>query len=199
MNNKYCIHENYIERLNNEQFDDTIYTDEHQNEVYAYARQLFVENNYTNHVVDFGCGSAYKLLKYFKEKYTIGIEVKPTYKYLINKYPNRMWCESPRLPNTNIHPVDMVICSDVIEHVVNPDGLLESIYALKPKTIVLSTPDRDMLFNHNGPPKNVAHVREWSYKEFRQYISQYFEVEDHFISNIAQCTQVIVCKPRLTT
>ena len=75
-------------------------------------------------------------------------------------------------------------------------GLLESICALNPKKIVLSTPDRDLLFNHNGPPKNPAHVREWSYKEFRQYISQYFEIEDHFISNKNQCTQVIICKPK---
>jgi 2-polyprenyl-3-methyl-5-hydroxy-6-metoxy-1,4-benzoquinol methylase len=92
---------------------------------------------------------------------------------------------------------DMIICADVIEHIKNPDSVLQYFEYLKPKVIVISTPDRDLLLNYNGPPKNPAHVREWSYKEFSEYIGSFFKVKEHFISSVSQSTQVIVCKPKI--
>ena len=44
----------------------------------------------------------------------------------------------------------------------------------------MSTPDRDTLSKSSqvGPPKNKAHYREWNGDEFREYISEHFEVID---------------------
>ena len=68
---------------------------------------------------------------------------------------------------------DVVICADVIEHLQNPDALLESIktVATKQTWIVISTPDRETLRGAASvTPANPEHVREWSLKEFRQYL-----------------------------
>ncbi len=193
--NKYFIHDKYTERLDNEQFDDTGYTDEHQDEVYSYAKGIWLTRKFDGFVCDVGCGSGYKLLKYFKDVKTIGIDVGKTVEFLQDKYPSRLWYDQT-YPSVDYNVIDMVICADAIEHVQDPDQLLKNIQYLKPKIIVISTPDRDMLFNHNGPPQNLAHVREWSYHELQKYISQFFEIEEHFISSITQCTQCIICSPR---
>jgi hypothetical protein len=44
----------------------------------------------------------------------------------------------------------------------------------------------------NGPPANICHVREWTKDEFAEYISQTFEIEEHFLTPIQVECQVIV-------
>ena len=73
---------------------------------------------------------------------------------------------------------------------------------------MISTPDRDVVqalqkswgrdVKEHGPPHNVMHVREWSYDEFKQYISQSFVVEDQFRTLIQKECQVIVASPKRT-
>ena len=93
---------------------------------------------------------------------------------------------------------DVIVCSDVIEHLVDPDELLDYIKAISYKYLILSTPDRDLVYKPsdegcNGPPANEAHVREWNYQEFDEYISMHFNVIDHRVTNLGQCTQMIIC------
>jgi hypothetical protein len=47
---------------------------------------------------------------------------------------------------------------------------------LQPKVLVISTPERDQLClgTHNGPPKNIHHVREWNFAQFHAYVQQWF-------------------------
>ena len=90
--------------------------------------------------------------------------------------------------------MDIIIASDVIEHIADPDELLDLIEKSEPKLIVLSTPDRNLLQKgHDGPPRNTAHFREWSFDEFRQYIESRFNIIEHFVTNEKQGTQTIVC------
>ena len=86
--------------------------------------------------------------------------------------------------------------SDVIEHVLDPDSLLDFIESCKPKFIVFSTPDRDLICGHDhfGPPSNACHVREWNFLEFKQYISNRFEIIEHKITNVEQSTQMVIVK-----
>lgn len=77
-------------------------------------------------------------------------------------------------------PPDMlVLCADVIEHLVYPEYLLEGIAALKCRALI-STPDRLRIYKdtpeHNGPPLNPGHVREWSRAEFARFVSDYMRV-----------------------
>jgi hypothetical protein len=93
---------------------------------------------------------------------------------------------------------DLVIASDVIEHVPDPDALLQYILCIAPRSVILSTPDRNLLRlgTHNGPPLNPTHLREWSMAELHAYLSVFLEIDEHFISSAAQATQCVLARPR---
>jgi len=149
-------------------------------------------------IIDIGCGSAYKLIKYLGQYDTLGLELSPTYEWLMEKYPSRRWMKSDfKLPG-NIS-ADLVLCADVIEHLRDPDELLAFIKRINCQYIIFSTPRREMLYRfwnrgYWGPPKNKHHIREWSFSEFYQYISQSFDVFLHSITNREQKTQMVVCE-----
>jgi hypothetical protein len=191
----YFIHSGYKPRLENAFFDDTDFEGEWQDEVYQFANEIAGREQLAS-VCDVGCGSAFKLMKYFPEIQTIGLDLEPTVRKLRNKYPNRRWlvCDFSIPPPFS---PDLVICSDVIEHLADPNQLLEFVGNLRPRYIIFSTPDRNLfrIGSHNGPPRNPAHVREWSMPQFRAYIETRFEVLDHFISNASQCTQCLLARP----
>lgn len=191
MNKKnYFIKEGYNHRLDNRYFDDTANQDGWQKEVYIFAKEVAIKNNFKK-VIDIGTGSAYKLLLNFSEFDTLGIDVPLTVQWLRKTYPEKNWSDS----FVPVKGYDMIIASDVIEHIPDPDTLLDLIEQSEPKLIVLSTPDRDLLGRTpDGPPKNRAHVREWTSPEFKAYISSRFEVLEHFISNKKQSTQTLLAK-----
>jgi 2-polyprenyl-3-methyl-5-hydroxy-6-metoxy-1,4-benzoquinol methylase len=189
----YSIKQNYIHRLNNKYFNDTKNTDKWQREVYEFAKKIADENEFTK-ILDIGTGSAYKLLNNFSDRDTLGIDVEETVKWLRERYPDRNWSSDF---SSSILGYDLIIAADVIEHIVDPDSLLNLIENCNPKFAVLSTPDRDLLKSgHNGPPKNQSHVREWSMPELRDYVGSRFEVIEHFISNKKQATQTMLIKLR---
>lgn len=91
---------------------------------------------------------------------------------------------------------DLIICSDVIEHIPDPDQLINCLKSLDSKFIVFSTPNRDLFnskYSQLGPPPNPSHCREWNFEEFETYIRKNFEVIDHLITNKQQGTQLILC------
>ena len=195
----YYIRKGYTTRERNEAFDDTPYTDEFQNPVYLEARRILEENNY-NGVVDIGCGSGFKLLKYFSDRQTCGIDITPTVNWLRAKYPFRMWLAVPLTRATNFgNSFQMAIASDIIEHLPDPDLLMTFIAAANFQRAIISTPERDLLaeafpnvHSKNGPPTNKHHVREWNQQEFEKYISHHFEIEAHYI--VDKFTQVVEIK-----
>ena len=91
---------------------------------------------------------------------------------------------------------DIVNCSDVIEHVLDPDELLNNIKKIKNvKYIFISTPDRNLIYSERfGPPYNTSHIREWTFEELKSYISKHFDVIDHVVTNRKQWTQLIIVK-----
>jgi 2-polyprenyl-3-methyl-5-hydroxy-6-metoxy-1,4-benzoquinol methylase len=187
---KYCIKESYIHNLKNQDFDDTVLEDQWQKEVYEFAERIFRENRFQS-VMDIGTGSGFKLMKHFKNFKTLGIDVPATVKFLNHKYPDREWSDS----FTPVTGYDLIIASDVIEHIPDPDTLLNLIVECNPKLVLLSTPNRLLMYgyDHNGPPTNLSHVREWNMSEFQQYINTKFKVLKHFIINQSQSTQLILC------
>lgn len=188
----FFIKNNYTYRLEVPDFDDTPNKDEWQKEVYEYAEYIFKSNNLTS-VLDIGTGSGYKLIKHFNSVKTLGIELPATVEFLKNKYPHKTWTDK----FTPVTGYDLIITSDVIEHLKNPDELLDLIKECKPKFIIISTPERDIMHGveHYGPPSNPHHFREWNKSEFSNYIqNQGFKIIDHFISNPYTATQVILCK-----
>jgi len=185
----YRIRKGYVHRDEVPHYDDTQTEGEWQVEVYELARNLYTERGLKS-VLDIGCGNADKLIQHFAgEKFT-GMEVEPTLSWLKE---NR----EGHFVDTNdmIESHDLIICSDVIEHVQRPDLLLERIRKLGPKLVVISTPDRTLVpGTQTGPPRNPHHIREWEMNEFGAFLTDHgFNVIDHHICNREQATQVAVC------
>lgn len=195
----YFIKANYTERLDNMYDPEYCITDNYQNEVYTKGLDLVNQYGLTS-VFDVGTGRAFKLLKYFSHLKTLGLDLPPTIsegdKALKIVYPDRDWTDIP-IEGPAPKGYDLVICSDVIEHVTDPDILCNFIKDAAPRFAVISTPDRDLLKYRgcdDGPPFNECHVREWAWDEFRQYMDSHFNVLEHFYSNRGQLTQCVVVR-----
>ena len=194
---RYEIKPEYTSRKEYHHYDDRAFEDEWQLEIYLHGLGLMTKYNFET-VADIGCGSAFKLVTYFKNFKTIGYELPVNVDFLQEKYPNHDWRVSNFKEKNQIH-VDIIICSDVIEHLVDPDELLEYLANQSFKYLIFSTPVRDLLYNSdspnfNGPPGNLAHVREWKFDEFQRYISKHFDIIKHGITNYHQSTQMVICK-----
>jgi hypothetical protein len=196
-NKQYEIKAKYIHRKQPLHHEDINYKDEWQKEVYEFAINIAEINKYIT-ILDYGCGSAFKLIKYFEKYNFIGVEIEPTLAWLKFKYPNYRWLNPEELLTIQTH-FDLVICSDVVEHIPDPDQLMTLFKKLDFKFIILSTPDRDLLkdkYHQLGPPANPTHCREWCFEEFEKYIVKHFKVIDHKIVNQQQATQVILCRKK---
>jgi len=193
---EYRIRAGYRHRHKNTFYDDTVTADEWQKEVYECAADEAARLGATS-IFDIGCGSGRKLVKYFPNLRTVGFDLPPTIEFLKKEYPNRDWRPS-EFSTVVRESCDIAICSDVIEHIPNPDSIMGFLALLKCTKLILSTPERNLLygFDQSGPPRNKAHCREWTMSEFGSYVRQWFDVELHTISNRSQATQLMVCTPR---
>ena len=199
LKNRYGIPWPYQCRSDYRHHDDSDLTDEWQLEVYLHALEL-MELHQLRQILDIGCGSGYKLVHHLGDYETTGLELAQNLPQLEQRYPDRYW-EACDLSIPQPRTADLVICADVIEHLVDPDQLIEYIMAIQFQFLILSTPDRSLLHRpwkrrYWGPPRNPCHQREWTSKQFFEYISGTFEVVEHSISNQEQSTQMLVCKRR---
>lgn len=188
----YFIKDGYTIRPEYVQFDDTPFRDEFQDRVYSYARGI-LQLYRLGSVVDIGCGSGFKLLKYFSDVRTLGVDVPTTVEWLKKTYRHRKW-EAIHLEGQLPAGYDLGICSDVIEHVPNPDVLMEFLSNSSCRRLIISTPDRDALNlgTEDGPPRNVHHIREWNSDEFKQYVRCYFQIVHHIEVGGTQFVEVVL-------
>lgn len=187
----YCLPEDYVGRATIKNYDDRKSKDEFQDNVYSYAKDILEENKYSK-VLDVGCGSGFKLIKYFNNYETIGIDIEPCYSFLKETYPNKIWYDS--IDKVLTKQFDLIICSDVIEHVENPTDFLVTINRIDFKKMIMSTPNRDAMTKFWGEqyknyPWNECHFREWTLDEFNKYISDKFNIVNHFYDQ--KFTQIV--------
>jgi SAM-dependent methyltransferase len=192
----YCIPAWYRSRPDNAYFDDTALKDEWQREVYLYARDLMQTKKLLT-AYDIGCGSGFKLIKYLGDFDCVGFDLEPTVSFLRANYPDHTW-KVADLQATDVPPADLIICSDVIEHVPDPNQIVHFIKRVAAKYAIISTPDRNLVYPPGspylgGPPRNLCHVREWTFDEFARYLSRELRIVDHRITNRSQGTQLALC------
>lgn len=68
---------------------------------------------------------------------------------------------------------DVILCADVLEHLINPDRALDLIrrHATPDTIIILSTPERDRERGRDcRASAKPEHVREWAFAEFAAYV-----------------------------
>ncbi len=159
-----------------------------QYEAYEYAGELIKKHEFRN-ILDIGCGYGMKLKKLISPlcQDITGIDESHTISWCRQHHYFGTWyadnLEDPKLDLGRTF--DLIISADVIEHLVDPNKLLDVIkkYASKDTFIVLSTPERDTTRGKDnmGPPANPLHAREWNFDEFRKYVEHnQFTVIRHF-------------------
>jgi SAM-dependent methyltransferase len=174
----------YVQRKSPEYFsDDAEDGVVWQPDVYARVGELVAAQR-KHVVIDLGCGRAGKLASLATDH--------PDWQFIGVDYgANLAWCASnlgfgdwfeADLESDRALPIDyhqaadaIVVCSDVLEHLVRPDVAIEHIRRLLVAgawRAVLSTPAREQRagFDHPGPPANKAHVREWASSEFHAFV-----------------------------
>ena len=154
-----------------------------------YANELMKKKGF-NKVIDIGCGSGYKLIKYLGKYETIGYETEPCISFLRKTYPTNKWINSGEpsssFNNDNDKTCDLIMSSDVIEHIIDPDELINYMKSFSCNYFLISTPCLEVLIKHFGrkryeQPQNKAHVREWTFDEFKMYLNKHFTVLESYL------------------
>ena len=144
-----------------------------QPDVYEFADRL-AQRLGCQRLIDLGCGNGQKLASFSERYETVGVDFGGNIDTAKTSFPSLNWIEhdfSNALEFSNLfEESSLFICSDVVEHLLNPVQLLDQISNILSDSfgIVISTPDRDRARGPEnlGPPENPAHTMEWNFEEF---------------------------------
>lgn len=163
-----------------------------QPDVYPFAAAVAAANG-CDIVIDLGCGRGGKLKSLYDQHpdWTfIGVDIGSNIDWCRQNLPFGSWLTADlescgELPLTDeVLARAVVICSDVLEHLVCPEvaaDLIGSMLRRGAKAAVLSTPARELRAGaaHPGPPRNTSHVREWASREFCAFLeSRGLEIQE---------------------
>jgi hypothetical protein len=134
----------------------------------------------------------------FAKASTVGFEIDPALSFLRQTYPDRMWLDGRSATARDLDS-DLLICSDVIEHLEAPEELLSLFANSKVKKFVISTPALEILSDRGlspklGPPANPSHIMEWTTNNFASFVQKYCKILSHTVTNCSQCTQMIIAE-----
>jgi SAM-dependent methyltransferase len=169
----------------------------YQYHVYAAFADAIRRRGGAGSVADVGCGYPTKLAEL----------IRPLTRHLtVFDQPSMAELVRSRFPMLEFVPIDLetpgepparfdyVVCADVIEHLLDPDPLLDFLFRLaRPEGLVyLSTPERDVM---RGPDclssPNPEHVREWTATEFHSYLeSRGVRVRQQILPPAARVTKL---------
>ncbi len=172
----YAIRDGYRERANPAYFQDLDRGIVHQPDVLPYAADLARERG-IGRIVDVGCGHALKLAALRDEFEVVGVDYGANLRWCRENHDWGEWHEIDLDAPHELPGDGVIVCADVIEHLRHPEHLLASVKATG-CIAVFSTPERELTWgaDHNGPPPNRAHVREWTGPEFRTLLEDHFRV-----------------------
>ena len=175
---------------------------EWQRDVYAAAATIG-ESLQSKRVIDVGCGNGEKLVDLYPRFEIIGIDYGENLRRCRQRYEFGTWLEhdlevDEPLPLAAELEGSVIVCADVIEHLLRPERLLTRLRdALEhADAAVISTPERILTHGSRqlGPPPNAAHVREWALDEFAALLSAH-----HFSNGFVGLTRTHAARrPRNT-
>lgn len=175
---QYAIKPNYTARTEPAYFQDTITHEIWQPDVYALAAHIArLMKRHT--LIDIGCGRAHKLMGYAGEFKIVGLDHGDNIQWCKDHYPEYKWMDYDLEWQTGVFERELVtdaviICADIIEHLKDPRGLI-GLFKLNARyaPIVFTTPDRLRMYgyDHDGPPTNPHHTREWTLDEMRTLLN----------------------------
>jgi len=147
-----------------------------QRHVYEWAAKLG-KAHACHSALDVGCGVGTKLKQHLIPVFhdVEGLD-QPSALAIARKQGIRSPLTPVDLENPPTHlprQFDLILCADVVEHLVDPDPMLAMIRsAAHESTIVLiSTPERDRERGRDCRSSDKPeHVREWSRDEFRRFL-----------------------------
>lgn len=180
----YFIKENYRHRIKPSYFNDMPEKSgiTWQPDVYHFSSDIASRFNCSN-IIDIGCGNAQKLVTMYPKFNVIGIDFGNNLAKCNQDYKFGTWIEydfdKGNVINIqdNILKKSIIICSDIIEHLVEPSHLLDNLknFMNYSDVCILTTPERDLTRGKNnfGPPDNPHHVREWNMKEMEKLLNHY--------------------------
>jgi SAM-dependent methyltransferase len=151
----------------------------YQPEVYEVA-DYFLRKTNRSTAIDFGCGMGGKLVTLPASR-RIGIDFGSNIDYCRTHHLEAgEWIEANFSEAGSIALADLsgpdcvVICADVVEHLLDPSPLLQILAECHARgaIVLTSTPDRIRAWgeDHDGPPPNPSHVREWALQEYRSLL-----------------------------
>lgn len=146
-----------------------------QYDVYRLARKILNKHELSS-VLDIGSGPGTKVDMFFNDITDVHLIDQPSAKEIASKVcPNATFHKFnlDGKKNNLERKFDLLINADVIEHLHNPDTLLEFFknHMHENSLVIISTPDRDIRrgkLNNQSP--NPAHVREWNKEELKIYL-----------------------------
>ncbi|PKW18715.1 class I SAM-dependent methyltransferase [Saccharopolyspora spinosa] len=166
-------------------------------------------------IIDLGCGRAGKLVALAAQHPhldLVGIDFGPNIEWCRANLPVGRWLDADleaatTLPlDTEVIARSVVVCSDVLEHLIDPRPAMRLICWLLDRgaaCAVVSTPARDKRAGTEnlGPPANPSHVREWAQDEFRAFVESFPAAIERFgltrsdDSGGGMTTQLVVLGP----
>lgn len=180
----YGIKEGYIENPGPVYFHDDVTTTRgivFQPDVYTFAERLanLADGEFAT-IVDVGCGWGDKLAAMHARHPVwefVGIDYGDNIRHCIETYDWGRWIDTDLESIDAFNALDVpmgahLICSDVIEHLVDPVPLVKALKSARANSIVISTPERDVQYgyDHMGPSQNLCHVREWNAAELKGFL-----------------------------
>lgn len=192
---RYFIKAGYTVNPNPRSYRDTLEDSlRYQADVYRHAGERS-RSLRARSVLDIGCGLATKLMEYVYPHCSdvTGVDEAGTIAVCRERYEAGRWVEGDvEDPGFCLDgQYDLIISADVIEHLRDPDRLLDVIRAASHDAteVILSTPERDRRRGTHdlGPPGNWAHVREWNADEFSAYLaSRGFSIRERRIVDLCE-------------
>ncbi len=182
--NFYIKDMSYIHRMNLPNYADVENSMWQSDTTYFIAAEL-ARRFGARYVIDVGCGKAYKMSKLYPEFIPIGIDFKSNLVYSKRTYPHLKFinldmgqknCTPSIFLQLPVHLIEqaVVLSADVIEHIMDPLRCYMDVLrymSLHAAALIVSTPDRLLMNNSQGPPHNRHHVREWALSEMEMLLS----------------------------